>query len=414
MLTEEELRLLQINFEAERKDEREYYLDMDELQRAFVAEFPPSRVRAMSLDDYVVGKGNKTSFCYWVEWRTAQLGNIQRSPPDKFGVYFSKEKKRFVCTSKYESPEKAIVALREEIVRLLAAGERGDLQAIRQIDITPMFKGKILSLYFPEKYLNVFSEDHVDHFLRVIGLALPGDELDVLEKRQRLFEFKMRDAVMSKWRMQEFMWFLYGRDPLCPLPKSSEVPEELRKFVADMEFPSASETHPEFISLQVGESSQRQNRTRSAHDSGVIDFEEQNRRNKRVGDHGEDIAYCAERRWLEANNRHELAQKIDMICRKDSSAGYDLRSFELDGTPKHIEVKSTTSKPPADNRDVRFHLSAREFEEAQKLPNYYLFIVFDVKSKHPRIWQIRDPAKLVPLQLILQPSAYHACLTVRA
>ena len=27
-----------------------------------------------------------------------------------------------------------------------------------------MFKGKILSTYFPERYLNIFSEEHLDHY----------------------------------------------------------------------------------------------------------------------------------------------------------------------------------------------------------------------------------------------------------
>ena len=93
---------------------------------------------------------------------------------------------------------------------------------------------------------------------------------------------------------------------------------------------------------------------------------------------------------------------------------YDIKSFELDGTPKYIEVKSTTSKPPAQNGGVCFYISAGEFEQAQKLPNYYFFIVFDVKSANPKIWRIRDPAKLKPGLLLLQPSAYYATMTAAA
>jgi hypothetical protein len=109
-----------------------------------------------------------------------------------------------------------------------------------------------------------------------------------------------------------------------------------------------------------------------------------------------------------------LAQNVEAVCRKDSSAGYDIRSFELDGTLKYIEVKSTTSKPPAQNGGVRFYISAGEFEQAQKLPNYYLFIVFDVKSINPRIWRVRDHAKLTSDFLFLKPSAYYATLTATA
>ena len=86
----------------------------------------------------------------------------------------------------------------------------------------------------------------------------------------------------------------------------------------------------------------------------------------------------------------------------------------MDGALKYIEVKSTTSKPPAQNGSVRFHISAGEFEHAQKLPNYYLFIVFDVKSTKPKIWSIPDPAKLASDFLLLKPSAYYATLTAAA
>ena len=109
-----------------------------------------------------------------------------------------------------------------------------------------------------------------------------------------------------------------------------------------------------------------------------------------------------------------MAQNVEAICRKDAGAGYDVKSFELDGTLKYIEVKATTSKPPNQSGGVRFHISAGEFEQAQKLPNYYLFIVFDVKSANPKIWRIRDPAKLTPGLLFLQPSAYYATLTATA
>jgi hypothetical protein len=83
----------------------------------------------------------------------------------------------------------------------------------------------------------------------------------------------------------------------------------------------------------------------------------------------------------------------------------------LDETLKYIEVKATTSKPPAQNGGVRFYISSGEFEQAKKLPNFYLFIVFDVKSTNPKIWRIRDPAKLTSDFLLLKPSTYYATLT---
>jgi hypothetical protein len=286
MITEDQLRILQARFEPERQAHQAHCRELEKLRRQFVAKFPPSRIPLLSLDDYVEGKGSRDSFCYWVEWKTSELGRIQGSNASKFGVFFDKESKQYQTTAKFANENEAIAFLREQIVQLLEAGKTNDLEAIRAAEISPMFKGKILFLYYPDKFLNVFSEDHVDHFLREAGFVVPDD--DVLAKRALLLDFKNDDEVMSKWTT------------------------------------------------------------------------------------------------------------------------YDIKSFELDGTPKHIEVKATTSKPPAESGSVRFYLSAREYEQAKNLPNYYLFIVFEVKSAKPKIWRVKEPAKLKSDLLHLQPSAYHA------
>jgi hypothetical protein len=271
-----------------------------------------------------------------------------------------------------------------------------------------MFKGKILFLYYPDQFLNIFSEAYVDYFLREAGLAVPSDNIDVLAKRELLLKFKAGDEVMSKWTTYEFNYFLY--ETWGEPPRASKLPAVLQKYVEARSFPSAESTRGEFISFELVNARGSSGQEGRKRDNAEIDFEEQNRRNKRIGDQGEEVVYRAERRWLEDNGRRDLAQKVELVCRQDAGAGYDLSSFELDGMPKYIEVKATTSRPPAQGGSVRFHFSAGEFEQAKGLSNYYLFVVFDVKSVNPKIWRIRHPANLAPGLLLLQPSAYHAIL----
>jgi hypothetical protein len=209
MITEDEIRVLQAKFEPQRQADQSYYRELEKLRREFVSKFPPSRIPLLSLDEYVEGKGSKASFCYWVEWKTSELGRIQGSNASKFGVFFDKKVQRYKTTAKFKSESAAIIFLREQIVRLLEAGRTNNLEVIRQIEISPMFKGKILFLYYPDKYLNIFSEDHIDHFLREIGLAVLNADLDVLAKRELLHAFKSGDEIMSNWTTQEFMCFLY-------------------------------------------------------------------------------------------------------------------------------------------------------------------------------------------------------------
>ena len=72
-----------------------------------------------------------------------------------------------------------------------------------------MFKGKILFLYYPEKYLNIFSERYIDDFLKQIPAAVPNNNSDVFEKGELLLTLKSSDKNMSKWTMYEFTDFLY-------------------------------------------------------------------------------------------------------------------------------------------------------------------------------------------------------------
>ena len=57
---------------------------------------------------------------------------------------------------------------------------------------------------------------------------------------------------------------------------------------------------------------------------------------------------------LTRGGRQDLAGLVDRIAARDVTAGYDIRSFELDGSDRFIEVKSSTGTP------IRFILSRNE------------------------------------------------------
>ena len=231
MITKDKLLELRDEFDlkSQEPEEQSRYRDMEKLQRKFVSKFPLRRIRHLSLVDYATcnGNGRPDSFCSWVEKKT-KLGSIRSRNLYKFGVFFDKNKRGYKFKKEFESENDAIIKLRERIARLIEAGRTKNLDVIRKIDISPMFKGKILFLYYPGQYLNVFSEDYVDHFLGEIGLAVLNEKSDVLDKRQQLLNFKAGDEVMSKWPIYQFMRFLGFA---CGSPKkSSKIPEALRKY----------------------------------------------------------------------------------------------------------------------------------------------------------------------------------------
>lgn len=81
------------------------------------------------------------------------------------------------------------------------------MEVLKKNPISPMYKGKILSLYFPEKFLNTFSLTYLKYFLRELGLEYNlNNELDL---QALLVKYKNDNEIMRKWNMYKYGKFLY-------------------------------------------------------------------------------------------------------------------------------------------------------------------------------------------------------------
>ena len=120
--------------------------------------------------------------------------------------------------------------------------------------------------------------------------------------------------------------------------------------------------------------------------------------NKMIGDWGEEFAISFERWRL--RDQPLLQEKIRHVSKEDDSAGYDIFSFESDGSPRLVEVKSTSGA-----LDRPFFISARELETAEENKDKYVILrVFDLRDT-PKCCEIRFPFKEV---INLSPSTYLA------
>jgi len=80
-----------------------------------------------------------------------------------------------------------------------------------------MFKGKILSTYFPERYLNIFSSNHLSYYLTKFNFAIPAlIQSNAVYKRKALIECKNQDPVMANWSVDLFATFLWSKYPGAP------------------------------------------------------------------------------------------------------------------------------------------------------------------------------------------------------
>ena len=84
-----ELRDYQIEFEKIRADFNSGFKEINSLRKKFTSDYPTSRIRTLTLDEYVTGKGGQT-FCNRIENDLNEWGNIHGSFATKFGVYFGK------------------------------------------------------------------------------------------------------------------------------------------------------------------------------------------------------------------------------------------------------------------------------------------------------------------------------------
>jgi hypothetical protein len=93
-------------------------------------------------------------------------------------------------------------------------------------------------------------------------------------------------------------------------------------------------------------------------------------KNAKLGLAGENLVLKHERLRLEGSGRSDLAQLVVHVAVVEGdSAGYDIRSFNLDGTQRHIEVKTTSG--PASNA---FFISSNEITFGARHPDSYVLI----------------------------------------
>ena len=107
-------------------------------------------------------------------------------------------------------------------------------------------------------------------------------------------------------------------------------------------------------------------------------------RNRQLGKAGEQWVFEAERESLDRHGRRDLADSVVWVANDlGDGAGYDISSFLIDGTPRHIEVKTTNL-----GERTPFYVTRWEVEVSRKESDLYsLYRVFDFRSD-PRIYRL--------------------------
>lgn len=363
----------------------------------FVNRFDINYIMNMGIDDYVTGRSTiddtgKNSFCYLLEFKMRQLGDMRGATVEKFGIWYSKEDNMYRNLSKYgETIEKAFKTIKQELCKLIVAGNNDDYNSIKESLFPPLFKGKILSTYFPEKYLCIFKEEDIDIFLNILGISYDLYKVDTIEKKKRLLkEFKDNHSIFKNYSDYYFVLFLYNSF------KKELKEKHTVNGVIDYKIELKNFNY-------LGSHKKEQKQT---YRSRETDYERINKNKKDIGNRGETAVLQYEKKHLEKIGLFDLSAKVEIV--ENDAIGYDVLSYEEDGKEKHIEVKTNSGNS---NEILDFYLTDNELRKMITDSNYYIYYLYNIKSK-PKMHIINKKILLSEKEKYLQPILYKISIDV--
>lgn len=316
----------------------------------FLRSYPLNKLKNITLDEYVIGKGT-ASFCACVEAKTKAWANMQGATAKKFGIYFGKTKSdptmKYRFTQKFGRTKNEVFnGVKGALLDLVKAGKSKSFRDIDENPLSQMFKAKILSLYFPELYLNICSSEHLKKI--ALDMGIPEQQF-VSEYQHLLVEKKMANTITKEWSNPKFMSFLYA------------------KFIRG----DLNTSHSTTVKKPRNKAKHR------------VNFEDIAANRDAIGKVSEEFAIEWERNRLIGLGYQELAAKIE--DRRDiPSYGYDYLSFSAPGHERYIEVKSVGRDRKEDC--FRFYLSENELSTSnsdESCSDYYFYLVFFGKDGKP-------------------------------
>jgi predicted RNA-binding protein with PUA-like domain len=200
--------------------------ELEELREEFVRRFPKDKLGELTLEQYALGlEGYRDSFCYWLEFKSKDLGRIGGTST-KHGVWYSEKGWRW-NKKLYQTPEEALFHIKKSLVALVNAAEQGHFDELDNIGRDQHgrlgfgLRCKPLALYFPDNFLPIFSLEHLEYFLKLFDAEA---ERAPLARNRQLLKLMQGFAEFEGFDTHQMMMFLY--DNFRPAGKVDEPDEE--------------------------------------------------------------------------------------------------------------------------------------------------------------------------------------------
>lgn len=263
-------------------------------------------------------------------------------------------------------------------------------------------------------------EEAVASYFRMLGKELRGETYsktvirnELLAKIQRVrgaVEFKFQN--ISAALLSRGLPYVQGYKPLENYQKLlGEVidnylehnPQFLRDVEQSIDIRSADEElkRPDFAEIieeppPTTDRADESLESRRSYQARKYNYIKREAENRKLGEAGEKFVLEFERHRLIKASRNDLATQVERVSEtKGDGLGYDIYSFEEDGTARFIEVKTTNF-----GKSVPFFISANELDFSQDYSSqYYLYRVFNFRHS-PKVFilkgSLKEKFKIVP------------------
>ncbi|TQR44893.1 DUF3427 domain-containing protein [Paenibacillus popilliae] len=202
-----------------------------------------------------------------------------------------------------------------------------------------------------------------NHTSNNIYLFLRKRRLNPLTKKAELFEYYGRLAYLT-----------HNTDMECPVYFKFQLLDWISYNVEDKDLLNRQLSNNSLTETPIPSVNKRKIHTVREFSGRYIDFDEANTKNAIIGRNGEVLVLKKEKEYLSAMGREDLAEQVSHISIVEGDgAGYDIKSFNLDGSIKYIEVKTTKL-----GASTPFFLTANELSFSKtNQDNYYLYRVYN-------------------------------------
>lgn len=352
----------------------------------FFDSFGIDKLNEMDINDYCFEKGNKSTFCYWIDNWLNDLGDIHIQHTAAFQKYHIQKINgdyRFLKKKQFKNvfgstSEEVFNNVKQEIISVVKAAQSQNphnISIISNSKLHESFKAKLTYVYSNNNWIPILVDSDVNKLLDWLGVGYSKRD-DLTSKRVRLYK-AYKEIVDSGMKMStwEFMRFCYSDSGLRSILRvgkkdASSTKKKTKKLiihsfkVSDITFRDL-----DLDDITIVNDPHSNNKRITTKE----DFEMINKRKRIIGEEGEKIVYS----YLKKNKSSLGISKIMTPCfHGDNYLHYDI-SYIADGTEHYIEVKATSS---TSLNSIYFEMSKDEYKTMKGHLNDGLYEIYFVSN----------------------------------